>query len=222
MKSGKKKYHHGELPSAILASAGQMILEEGIESLTLRRIGARLGVSRTALYRHFKNKEALLAKLACEGFVALTAAMRGAVERRKSGERRLAEIAAAYVAFAIANPSTFHVMFGRRFQNWVEHTELIHASRGAFALLLQATLDAVSGAAITSADANKIAQAVWSAAHGISVLAMDGRLRGKSLHPTDYCELARLSVDLIEQGLEARFRRSARRRSGVASRPGDA
>ena len=64
----KRTYHHGDLERALVDTAVRMIQEEGIQALTLRGVGARLGVSRTALYRHFDDKQALLARVASEGF----------------------------------------------------------------------------------------------------------------------------------------------------------
>src|SRR6476619_5979796 len=65
------RYHHGNLRRALLDEALATIRAEGVEGLTLREIGARLGVSRTALYRHFADKRALLAAVATEGFRTL-------------------------------------------------------------------------------------------------------------------------------------------------------
>src|ERR687895_736974 len=63
-----RSYHHGNLRRALLDEALAIIRVEGVEGVTLRDIGARLGVSRTALYRHFADKRALLSAVATEGF----------------------------------------------------------------------------------------------------------------------------------------------------------
>src|SRR5688572_10252488 len=62
------RYHHGDLRPALLEEAVRTIRKDGVEALTLREAGRRLGVSRTALYRHFADKSALLAAVAREGF----------------------------------------------------------------------------------------------------------------------------------------------------------
>src|SRR5918997_6258843 len=64
----RRTYHHGNLRRALLDEALATIRAEGVEGVTLRDIGARLGVSRTALYRHFADKRALLTAVATEGF----------------------------------------------------------------------------------------------------------------------------------------------------------
>src|SRR5436190_11847866 len=82
----KRAYHHGDLERALVDTAVQMIQQEGVQALTLRGVGARLGVSRTALYRHFDDKQALLARVASEGVKtfhdALAAAAAKAEARR--------------------------------------------------------------------------------------------------------------------------------------------
>src|ERR687892_1743782 len=67
----RRPYHHGNLRRGLLDEALATIRAEGVDGLTLREIGARLGVSRTALYRHFADKRALLTAVATEGFRAL-------------------------------------------------------------------------------------------------------------------------------------------------------
>ena len=62
------RYHHGDLRRALLQAAVRTIHSHGIDGLTLRGVGSALGVSRTALYRHFTDKAALLAAVAGEGF----------------------------------------------------------------------------------------------------------------------------------------------------------
>ena len=72
------RYHHGDLRRALLLEAVRTISAEGAAALTLRGVGDRLGVSRTALYRHFADKQALLDEVAAEGFRMLRTALRAA------------------------------------------------------------------------------------------------------------------------------------------------
>src|SRR3954463_6026375 len=108
----RRPYHHGNLRRALLDEALATIRAEGVDGLTLREIGARLGVSRTALYRHFADKRALLSAVATEGFRTLRQELVRAWE--DGGRRREALVAMgfAYIRFAVANPSHYRVMFG--------------------------------------------------------------------------------------------------------------
>src|SRR5438034_1791284 len=106
------RYHHGNLRRALIDDAVRTMRKAGVGALTLRGVGAALGVSRTALYRHFADKDALLAAVAREGFVALKASLDAARIRVPSLADQLTEMGAAYVQFAVENPSHYRVMFG--------------------------------------------------------------------------------------------------------------
>jgi len=115
------------------------IRKHGIEALTLRGVGASLGVSRSALYRHFTDKEALLARVSLEGFKGMTAALReSCAAEGNAAESCLPDMAAAYVRWAMANPSHYLVMFGAPMKNIDQYEELVQVSEGSFRVLLDA------------------------------------------------------------------------------------
>src|ERR1700684_1824534 len=104
-KKAKSSYHHGNLEQAMVQAAVQTIRKGGVEALTLRGVGASLGVSRSALYRHFADKEALLARVSLEGFKGLIAALQSSyAEEGRAADSSLPRMAAAYVRWAEANP----------------------------------------------------------------------------------------------------------------------
>ena len=80
-KKPPKAYHHGNLRRALLDEALRTIQTQGVEHLTLRTVSERLGVSRSALYRHFADKQALLATVGKEGFRMLRQAIVDAWEQ---------------------------------------------------------------------------------------------------------------------------------------------
>src|SRR6185503_4928665 len=96
-------YHHGDLPAALLLAAGKALEKQGLEALSLREAARRAKVSHNAPYRHFRDREALLAALAAEGFRMLT-------ERLRAAEARA--VGLAYVAFELEHPQRFRLMFG--------------------------------------------------------------------------------------------------------------
>src|SRR5512134_2762303 len=99
-----RSYHHGNLRRALLDEALATIRAEGVDGLTLREIGARLGVSRTALYRHFVDKRALLTAVATEGFRRLREQLVTAWEEGGRGPAAFRSMGVAYVRFAVENP----------------------------------------------------------------------------------------------------------------------
>src|SRR4051812_32920677 len=93
----KHGYHHGDLRRAFLEEAVRIISKKGVEAMTLRAVGERLGVSRTAMYRHFADKSALLAAVASEGFRMLRLQIVDVWERHGRSRAALDEMGMAYV-----------------------------------------------------------------------------------------------------------------------------
>ena len=170
--SSKGAYHHGELREALVA-AGLSILEEGGDpsALGLREAARRAGVSAMAPYRHFPDKEALLAAVATVGFERLSAALESA-DRRGEGEEAKREAlyaqGEAYVAFACAQPGLFRLMFAAR-ASGSRPQDLCDASAAAYAVLSDrvATL-------VPPATAAEEALRSWALVHGIASLVVDG------------------------------------------------
>src|SRR5262249_10485262 len=137
----KGRYHHGNLRRALIDEALRTIRRTGVAGLTLRGAGAALGVSRTALYRHFTDKDALLAAVAREGFVALQTSLDAAKARMPKRRDQLAEMGAAYVRFAVENPSHYRVMFGGFLDRCKDEPGLIADAGAAFQALVDAIVD---------------------------------------------------------------------------------
>src|SRR5271169_3639688 len=107
----RRPYHHGNLREALLQGAVRVVAELGPAAFTLREVARRAGVSHNAPYRHFRDKDALLAAVAAQGFRELTVAMREAGERQLKPLDKLKQSGLAYVAFAVRRPEHFTVMF---------------------------------------------------------------------------------------------------------------
>jgi AcrR family transcriptional regulator len=155
----KAAYHHGDLRPALLRAAEDVMAKQGLDALKLRDVARRAGVSHNAPYRHFKDRDALLAALAEDGFRALGRALEG-----KSGN----QMGEAYVRFGLAHPARFRLMFGGRLQ-LSEHPGLREASRHAYDALLQAVR-----ARQDLPDPELAAAAAWSLVHGLANLLLDG------------------------------------------------
>jgi AcrR family transcriptional regulator len=108
MPSTKKSgYHHRDLRQSLIGAAIALISEEGISDLSLRQVARRVGVSHNAPYRHFEDKDALLAAVAEQGFQSLKVAMETAKQDIPLGTSQCLEaIGRAYVNFALAHPFT--------------------------------------------------------------------------------------------------------------------
>ena len=173
----KRTYHHGDLERALVDTAVQMIQQEGVQALTLRGVGARLRVSRTALYRHFDDKQALLARVASEGFKtfhdALAAAAAKAEARRADP---MPAMAAAYAKFARTYPSHYQTMFSGVLRDGKADPELQRCGEAAFLVLLNAIRRGQERGRIRAGDPIELAQVVWALSHGLATLGMARQL----------------------------------------------
>jgi AcrR family transcriptional regulator len=172
-----ERYHHGDLRRALLDEALRTIQAHGANHLTLRAVGERLGVSRSALYRHFANKQALLAAAGCEGFRMLRQAVADAWEHNGHGRTGFEAMAKAYVQFAVAHPSHYRVMFGGFIESATKDENFMGEARAAFQVLVDAIVDQQSNGLIRRDDPVLIARFTWALVHGISMLVIDGQLR---------------------------------------------
>jgi len=162
----KKAYHHGDLEVALVRAAGNILEKEGVEALSLREVARRAGVSHNAPYRHFPDREALLAALAARGFEMLARAQQAAASN--GGLRAMGE---AYVLFALENPQRFRLMFGGQI-SIARHERLRDVATRTFAGLsgaLAARVPEAQGARDASI-------AAWALVHGLALLLMGDRI----------------------------------------------
>jgi AcrR family transcriptional regulator len=194
----RRAYHHGNLRRALLDEALATIRNEGVDRLTLREIGARLGVSRTALYRHFADKRALLSSVATEGFRNLRQELIAAWESGGLGRDAFQAMGVAYVRFAVANPSHYRVMFGSFVDPQDQDRELAAEAEGAFQSLVDALMELQRARVVRADDAVQMARFVWSVVHGVAMLGIDGRLK----EGTGIEELTKYAGERLWTGIE--------------------
>jgi len=176
-KKPPRPYHHGDLRRALLQEAIATIRAEGVAGLTLREIGARVGVSRTALYRHFADKAALLEAVATEGFRSFREQLLAAWDAAGHGTAGLDAMGLAYVRFAVANPAHYRVMFGGFVEPKEPHDELAIEAAGALQALEGALGELQRNGLVRSEDTVTMARFVWAVVHGVAMFAIDGQLR---------------------------------------------
>lgn len=198
-KAKKRAYHHGDLHRALVDTAVRLIQKEGVQALTLRGVGAQLGVSRTALYRHFDDKQALLAQVASEGFKRFHAALSGAVARAEADRSDpMRAMAAAYIRFARAHPSHYQTMFSGVLTGGTPHRELRQNGEAAFNVLLDAIRRGQAAGRIRAGDPVELAEITWALSHGIATLGMANQL---PCTPAALEDLAVFGWKMLDQGL---------------------
>src|ERR1700753_346755 len=161
-----RPYRHGNLPVALQAAARQILDENGLHAVGLRETARRVGVSATAAYRHFTNKEDLLASVAAEGFQELAAAMKAGAR----GANPLIRAGLAYIEFANQNRGLFRLMFGPVLAERTKYPALQAASADVEAMLVRGVADLDP----RPLHDNPAAMAAWGVVHGLAHLIVDG------------------------------------------------
>ncbi|WP_433593604.1 TetR/AcrR family transcriptional regulator [Nocardia sp. CA-145437] len=168
--SVKSGYHHGDLRVSLLAAAMRG-LEAG-EPFSLRALAREVGVSPTAPYRHFADREALESALAAQGLRDLKADLTQG-RRLPESPADLAELAVVYVEFALRRPALFRLMFGTACDAGGE--ERVAAAEEIHDLLRLAMACVFPGGG-----SDALSSAGWALAHGLAFLHLDGKLPAES------------------------------------------
>jgi AcrR family transcriptional regulator len=194
----RDRYHHGDLRRALLQEAVRTIQTRGVEALTLRAAGQTLGVSRTALYRHFTDKAALLSAVAQEGFRMLRLELVAAWDKGGGGRNGFEQMGVAYVRFAVEHPAHYRVMFGGFLRGYASDAPLATEGSAAFQVLVDALAAQQRAGLVRQDDPQQLAQFVWAVVHGVARLAIDGQLRGPQAGTE---ALTRYAIERLRTGI---------------------
>jgi len=174
----ERRYHHGDLWRALVDAALALIAEGDLGTLSLREVARRAGVTSAAPYHHFKDKTALLAAVAEEGFVALRKQLEDALTRVPPADLRgrFAALARAYLEFARAHPAHYRVMFLPEIKS-LEHSSF-HAAADRTLEVVARQVHAVAPQASPQEVMTRTVL-IWSIGHGLASLWNDGILDQK-------------------------------------------
>lgn len=166
----KTSYHHGDLRAALIAQGLHLLAARDAEDLSLREVARGVGVSATAVYRHFPDKAALMSALAAEGLDMLSRVQHAAYDAAGGGVAGFSATGAAYVRFALRHTALFRLIFADAPSS--EVVELADSPDNAMRFLMEnaATL------APPGMEPRIFALQSWSVAHGLAMLIIDGQL----------------------------------------------
>lgn len=176
-------YHHGNLRQALLDHAVALARAGGPDAVVLRDVQRAAGVSNSAAYRHYADRQALLTAVQIHGMTQLGEAMQESlaqISNRSPRDRRaLARFRAtgqAYVDFALSEPGLFRTAFAPA---GVHHTdESVAPERHPFMILSRCIDDLVATGVLSPGRRDGLDEAAWAAVHGLAVLFLDGPLAG--------------------------------------------
>ena len=187
------------LREKVIKAAVKYVADNGPDGLSFRQIAADAGVSHQAPYHHFGDRSAIFGEIALEGFRKFAVVM-GAPARADEDTENCVRLCERYVDFAIANKGHFRVMFRADLCQMHESPENQKAADDAFATLLEAVSEMVGDSA--SIDEIRVqATAMWSLAHGLATLIIDGPLENKIGKVSDRRALVRSVAQRAAEGL---------------------
>ena len=160
------------LRAEILDAARDLFVEQGYESVSMRKIAQRIDYSPTAIYIHFKDKSELLRSICDETFLKLSNALQTLTERMESGNcdviEGLKEGLHAYVEFGLGHPNHYQLTFLTR----REHADADELSTGlqAFSYLTRGVQACMAANRLRGKHVEEISQALWAGVHGVTAL----------------------------------------------------
>ncbi|AFU98185.1 TetR family transcriptional regulator [Simiduia agarivorans SA1 = DSM 21679] len=185
-----RSYHHGDLRQSLMLEASALLDSEGIAGLSLRKLADRVGVSRTALYHHFTDKNALLCAIAAGGFNLLEELMAPlAQDAGLAPGQRYSRFARRYIDFAIAHPARYSLMFGHTlWHQGLANEDLKQVAFESFKRHREAVARWQSAGILPSGlDSLRLTQVTWGTLHGLAQLVLDG-VYADATHLDEICD----------------------------------
>ena len=171
MEKKRRSYHHGDLKAAMIGAALQLVRQKGPRGFTLNEASRTAGVSVSAPYNHFKDKDALLVEIVLLGNRTLETELRAAADLAAPPREKLLAVYFAYVSFAERHPDLFAVMFQSGIDK-TDYPEVQASSAKAFEVAAVLALQIEP----SPASAQYLALIIWTMAHGFATLTVEGSL----------------------------------------------
>lgn len=197
-----QRYHHGDLRNALVQAGLAVLADEGINGLNLRKVARKAGVSEAAPYRHFEDKQALLAAIAQDGFQRLSTELQTALEQTSDDvQSQLLAIARAYVQFGLKNPALMREMFSGLMLTRSAYPDLQAAACQCGMALCNTIINGQEQGIIQSGDSEAIFSVFWSTMHGLTMLLLEQQMQEVMDDPNRLEPLIELSIHALCHGL---------------------
>jgi AcrR family transcriptional regulator len=190
-----KTYHHGNLKEALISAGLEILSEKGMEELSLRNVARKVGVSHTAPYNHFSNKQALLAAISTAGHEQLYQTLSDSFNKCKHTSTNIIfEIAWSYLQFALDDPGKFKLMFSGALEEERDHPAYIVISRKNLSLLEEIIVYCQNKGQIADGKVENIATRLWCVVHGFAHLALEDQFPKEYLQDQSLKELLKIAI----------------------------
>jgi AcrR family transcriptional regulator len=197
-----RAYHHGDLKNALRDAASALIAERGVEAVSLREISHAAGVSHTAAYRHYADKQALLAAIAEDSFRQLADINRRTIAQTPGGPvPQLMACGRAYVRFGVQRPHVLQLMFSQAIPDWSAHPSLQQASEELARTLADVVAAGQAAGAMQPAPLGEMTLTAWSLVHGLAMLLVGRRIPVPAVDDAFVEHMAEQCVGLLMRGL---------------------
>lgn len=199
----------GEVEREITEAARDLLAAGGLEGLSMRHVAERVGISATAIYHYFDNKDALVQRVVADAFRRFGEYLEAAARPHPQGSLdRIAALGEGYVKFAFENQASFRVLFSMQRQDPRRLEDLPEG--GGYELLRDTVVEAMDAGTIRRTEPDLMAFYLWSVVHGLVTIAMACRVEdcmggGAAQVPADPVALYRSFRPFIRQGIAARL-----------------
>ncbi|HEX2907335.1 MAG TPA: TetR/AcrR family transcriptional regulator [Phototrophicaceae bacterium] len=187
-------YHHGDLKNALIRAGIEILSQDGMQALSLRQVAKQAGVSHTAPYAHFADKQALIAAIAAAGYQKLYQQLVAAQENQNDALARLVALAQAYVQFALDEPDHFKITFSGIVETEQNYPEYVEQSKQCFALVVDGVVACQANGTLAAGDTQLMAVSIWASIHGFAQLLLGNQLPGALLTQYPVTELLRFHL----------------------------
>ncbi|MCC3861592.1 TetR/AcrR family transcriptional regulator [Pseudemcibacter aquimaris] len=173
MNTKKSTYHHGNLREVLISSALEILKEGTLQDLSLRALARKAGVSQTAPYRHFEDKEALIVVLISEGSALLQEHMVKACQGTDDPVEQLINMGVAYYDFSQDYSAHFRLMFGGSLEDKEKHAHLFEQEKKGYDVLEQVISNCMKLPHSPELSPRLIRLTSWSLVHGLASLILN-------------------------------------------------
>jgi AcrR family transcriptional regulator len=194
----EKTYHHGDLKNALIQAGIKILADEGIHEFSLRKVAREAGVSHSAPYAHFTDKQALIAAISTDGYQKVYERF-VAVKRTYPEDplRQFIETAWAYVSFGFEEPDHFKITFSASVEREREYPALVEMTSKTFHELTELMVRCQAAGLIEKGQPDLVAVTVWGLVHGFVNLIQEGMISHRVLERYSRRDMMILSLNHV-------------------------